>query len=99
MRRPYAGVLLFLVVASLGAATFTVTSTSDSGAGSLRQAILDANANPGSDTIVFAIPGSGVQTITAASDTRRSPTPSSSTATRSLARVRIRTHWLTTRCS
>ena len=68
MRKPLAGVSLFLVVASLGAATFTVTSTSDSGAGSLRQAILDANANPGSDTIVFAIPGSGVQTITAASE-------------------------------
>ncbi len=46
------------------AATFTVTNTNDSGAGSLRQAILDANANPGADTIVFAIgaPGSS-QTI------------------------------------
>ncbi len=32
------------------AATFTVTKTNDSGAGSLRQAILDANANPGLDT-------------------------------------------------
>jgi hypothetical protein len=46
MRKALAGVPLFFVVASLGAATFTVTSTSDSGAGSLRQAILDANANP-----------------------------------------------------
>ena len=44
-------------------ATFTVTNTNDSGAGSLRQAILDANANPGPDTIDFAITGSGVQTI------------------------------------
>src|SRR2546423_135484 len=43
--------------------TFTVTNTNDSGAGSLRQAILDANANPGSDTIAFNIPGSGVDTI------------------------------------
>ncbi|WP_029032236.1 DUF4347 domain-containing protein, partial [Salinarimonas rosea] len=35
-------------------ATFTVTNNADSGAGSFRQAILDANANgPGSDTIVF----------------------------------------------
>ncbi len=67
MRKLLAGVLLFLVVATLGAATFTVTSTSDSGAGSLRQAILDANANPGSDTIVFAIPGSGVRTIAVSS--------------------------------
>lgn len=33
--------------------TYTVTSTDDSGAGSLRQAILDANANAGADTITF----------------------------------------------
>src|SRR5438132_13693046 len=50
--------------ASAGAAqTFTVTNTNDSSAGSLRQAILDANANPGTDTIAFNIPGSGVKTI------------------------------------
>src|SRR6476469_6432420 len=35
--------------------TFTVTNTNDSGAGSLRQAILNANAHPGSDTIAFQI--------------------------------------------
>ena len=38
-------------------ATFTVTNTNDSGAGSLRQAILDANdisTNPGADNITFA---------------------------------------------
>ncbi|HET9712595.1 MAG TPA: HYR domain-containing protein, partial [Pyrinomonadaceae bacterium] len=41
------------------AATFTVTNTFDSGAGSLRQAILDANANAGTPhTIVFNIPTS-----------------------------------------
>src|SRR5438552_4740005 len=45
------------------AATFSVTTTADSGAGSLRQAILDANANAGSDTIRFAIPGAGAHTI------------------------------------
>src|SRR5947208_2551292 len=33
-----------------------VTNTADSGAGSLRQAILDADANPGT-TITFDIPG------------------------------------------
>ena len=36
-------------------ATYTVTNTNDSGAGSLRQAILDANANAGVDTIEFNI--------------------------------------------
>ena len=45
------------------AASFTVTNTNDSGAGSLRQAILDANATPAADTITFNIPGAGVHTI------------------------------------
>lgn len=49
------------------AATFTVTNTNDSGTGSLRWAITQANTNPGSDTIEFAIPGEGVQTISLAS--------------------------------
>ena len=44
-------------------ATFTVTTTADAGAGSLRQAILDANAASGLDTIAFNITGSGVHTI------------------------------------
>ncbi|MFZ4289021.1 cadherin domain-containing protein [Variovorax sp. HJSM1_2] len=44
-------------------ATYTVTSTADSGAGTLRQAISDANANAGADTIVFNIAGAGLQTI------------------------------------
>jgi hypothetical protein len=39
------------------AATYTVTNTNDSGAGSLRQAILNANANAGPDRIEFNIPG------------------------------------------
>jgi uncharacterized protein (TIGR03437 family) len=41
----------------------TVTNTNDSGPGSLRQAILDANSNPGPDMIMFNIGGGGVQTI------------------------------------
>jgi hypothetical protein len=57
---------LALAAASISAATFTVTNTNDSGAGSLRQAILDANANTGPDTIEFNIPGAGVHTITPA---------------------------------
>jgi hypothetical protein len=54
---------LCAVAAPLAANTYTVTSVADSGAGSLRQAILDANGNPGADAIAFAIVGSGVQTI------------------------------------
>ena len=43
---------------------FLVTNTSDSGPGSLRQAILDSNAETGgTNTIDFDIPGIGVQTI------------------------------------
>ena len=38
-------------------ATFVVTNTNDSGAGSLRQAILDANTLAGADTITFDISG------------------------------------------
>lgn len=37
---------------------YTVTNSASSGAGSLRQAILDANSNPGKDFIHFAIPSS-----------------------------------------
>src|SRR6185436_20383658 len=44
------------------ASTFTVTNTNDSGPGSLRQAIIDANNAPGSDSIIFNI-GSGLKTI------------------------------------
>ncbi len=44
--------------------TFVVSSTADSGPGSLRQAILDSNAATGAtNTIDFAVAGSGVQTI------------------------------------
>lgn len=38
--------------------TFLVLNTANSGAGSLRQAILDANSNPGADAIEFQIPSS-----------------------------------------
>jgi parallel beta-helix repeat protein len=49
------------------AATFVVTTTADAGPGSLRQAILDANAAPGSDAITFALPGEGLPRIMPAS--------------------------------
>lgn len=47
---------------SLSAATFVVTTTADSGPGSLRQAIIDSNADWAADKITFAI-GSGPQSI------------------------------------
>jgi hypothetical protein len=50
---------LLVAWAGASASTFTVTNTNDTGAGSLRQAILDANANAGADTIAFNIPGTG----------------------------------------
>jgi hypothetical protein len=55
--------LLFSVLFSI-AATFTVSNTNDTGPGSLRQAILDANATPGADVIVFNITGTGPFVIT-----------------------------------
>ncbi|HWZ87008.1 MAG TPA: right-handed parallel beta-helix repeat-containing protein [Thermoanaerobaculia bacterium] len=64
-------VFALLVTASVryaAGATFTVINTNDSGAGSLRQAITDANGGgAGPHTIVFDIPGSGVHAITLAS--------------------------------
>src|SRR5258706_13224433 len=59
--------LLFINLSLLTAqcATITVTSAADSGAGSLRQAIIDANGDTSLDDVIIAfnIPGSGVQTI------------------------------------
>ena len=43
--------------------TFVVSNTDDDGPGSLRQAILDANAKSGRDVIAFAVRGDGVHTI------------------------------------
>jgi len=52
-----------LSIKKVQGATFTVTNTNDSGAGSLRQAIIDANATAAIDTINFNIPGSGLHTL------------------------------------
>jgi PKD repeat protein len=54
------------IVATAPACSLAVTNINDSGAGSLRQAILCANTNAGFDTITFNIPGAGVKTITPA---------------------------------
>jgi len=56
------------VAATASGATLTVTTTNDSGPGSLRQAMLDANASPGSNTIAFNILPGGHQVITPATD-------------------------------
>ncbi len=57
----FAGALIY----SANAATFTVTNTSNAGAGSLRQAIISANATLAvTDSIHFNIPGAGPHTIT-----------------------------------
>jgi hypothetical protein len=60
------GVLLGLAGIGSGAqaATFTVTNLNDSGAGSLRQAILDAEASSDADTIVFQSGLSGTIQLT-----------------------------------
>ncbi|MCK4668349.1 right-handed parallel beta-helix repeat-containing protein, partial [Candidatus Dependentiae bacterium] len=46
--------LIFVVIFN---ATYTVTNTNAFGFGTLRQAIIDSNANVGSDTIVFSVSG------------------------------------------
>jgi Ca2+-binding RTX toxin-like protein len=63
------GLLIAMLVAvpTASAATFTVTTTADSGPGSLRQAITDVNAAGAGNTIAFAIPGSGPHVIAPAS--------------------------------
>lgn len=47
-------IVLLLVSNSTYAITFLVTNTNDSGTGSLRQAVVDANESPGADNIVFS---------------------------------------------
>ena len=63
-------VLVSFALASISADTFVVANNNDSGPGSLRQAIIDANAHPNGaavDVIGFNIPGGGVRTITVVS--------------------------------
>jgi hypothetical protein len=57
--------ILWSAVATIAfAGTFPVINTDDTGTGSLRQAITDANNHTGLDTIAFNIPGMVVHTIT-----------------------------------
>ena len=63
LKRRLLAAVLFGLVASAGAATFTVTNISDSGAGTIRQAISDANNNSGADDIDFNLVGTAPFTI------------------------------------
>jgi uncharacterized repeat protein (TIGR03803 family) len=60
-----AALLLSATVSAAPAALLMVTNSADSGSGTLRQAILDANADASPDlvTVGFNIPGAGVHTI------------------------------------
>ncbi len=69
-RFPRIGVVFFLIGLLLAAtvaraATILVYNTNDSGAGSLRQAILDNNASAGGNTIVFSNTVTGTITLNA----------------------------------
>jgi hypothetical protein len=63
-----ATIAALLLAAVANAATFRVSTTADSGAGSLREALHGANARGGPDTVRFEIPGQGPHTIAPASD-------------------------------
>jgi hypothetical protein len=58
------GLTLALFSLPAVSAMFTVANLNDNGSGSLRQAVLDANAATGDDTIVFASGLSGTITLT-----------------------------------
>ncbi|MBK9439856.1 MAG: hypothetical protein IPN53_00535 [Comamonadaceae bacterium] len=55
---------LWASVGAASAATFTVTNTNDSGAGSLRQAVADASGSPAPNTVNFAPGVSGTIVLT-----------------------------------
>jgi len=56
-------IVVGLLPAVAAASTYSVTSTADAGLGTLRRAIVVANAHPGPDSVRFNLPGPGVQTI------------------------------------
>jgi hypothetical protein len=70
-KRSLVALITILSLTAAAASTFTVSNTADTGAGSLRQAIMDSNANPPpantTNLIQFNIGGTGVHTITLAS--------------------------------
>ncbi|HYO75752.1 MAG TPA: hypothetical protein VE010_04760 [Thermoanaerobaculia bacterium] len=84
MMRRLLAVLFSFAALPLLAATFTVTSPAEVGPGTLHQAILDANATPGRDQIVFTtnvvIGDTSLPQITDAVDIDGSASPSGRTA-------------------
>ena len=61
----YYGLLILCMLTKMQATTFTVTNTNDSGVGSLRQAMLDAQTDPTPPSLIdFSISGVNPQTIT-----------------------------------
>lgn len=70
--KPILSAVLISMFFNVFSATYIVSNTNDSGTGSLRQAITDANAVPGADNVYFNIPdtdpnydaGTGCWTIT-----------------------------------
>jgi hypothetical protein len=62
-KRFFAALFAAVAARSAVAAVFIVTTAADAGPGSLRQAMLDANAASGADTIAFAIGAGGPATI------------------------------------
>ena len=66
--RFFTAILAAFSIGTAAADTYTVSNLLDSGPGSLRQAILDANSHAGADTIAFNIPGTGVRTIAPATE-------------------------------
>ncbi len=70
---------LAMAITAANAATFTVTNTNDSGAGSLRQAVIDANTSTAADTIVFDASFNTARTITLATVITINPTNADAT--------------------
>jgi hypothetical protein len=57
------GDITFRLIQTPPVPPWLVTTTAENGPGSLRQALIYANTNSGTDTIAFAIPGNGPHTI------------------------------------
>ncbi|MCB9285783.1 MAG: T9SS type A sorting domain-containing protein [Lewinellaceae bacterium] len=63
MKNIVSNLFFLLALTTANATNYTVVNTNDSGPGSLRWAIIQANAGPSSDIINFNIPGAGPHEI------------------------------------